>query len=315
MKFYLAPMEGITGYHYRNVYHQVFDDVDKYFTPFIMPHIKRSFDTRELREILPEHNVGMNVVPQILTNQAEDFIRVAKEIHEYGYREVNLNLGCPSKTVVSNRKGAGFLAYPEELDMFLDKIFRALPELEISVKTRMGMDEPEEFWHLLEICNQYPISELTIHPRVQSDYYKNPVRLEELQEMYPKCRNTVVYNGDIVSKAGLDDIEGRFPEIDRVMIGRGIIANPCLVSWLRYGEVYSKDKIHQFHDLLYEDYRQILSGDKNVLFRMKELWAYMLTAFLDSEKYGKKIRKCQRCTEYELIVKSLFHDLELCREK
>lgn len=171
MKIYLAPMEGITGEVYRRAYHTFFEPMDKYFTPFLNPNPKGKFSRQEWNEILPENNEGMYTVPQILTNRAEDFIRLARQLKEFGYEEVNLNLGCPSKTVVNRKRGSGFLFYPDELNHFLAEVFDQL-DMKISIKTRSGKYDQEEFGELLDIYNQYPLEELILHPRVQQDYYK-----------------------------------------------------------------------------------------------------------------------------------------------
>ena len=167
MKFYLAPMEGLTGFVFRNAYQKHFGNIDTYFTPFIN---NKKMNYKEIKDILPEHNEGMHVVPQILTNRAEDFLAIAKELGNYGYESVNLNLGCPSGTVVAKHRGAGFLAVPEELDHFLEEIFAECP-LRISVKTRVGVNDAGEWEHLLSIYEKYPMEELIIHPRVQKDFY------------------------------------------------------------------------------------------------------------------------------------------------
>ena len=150
MKFYYAPMESITIYLYRNIYEQLFGEIDKYYTPFIMPNGKRTFKTREFQDVLPEHNEGLHIVPQILTKSSEDFIRTAKELKELGYDEVNLNLGCPSRTVVAKQKGSGFLREPEVLDDFLTEIFEAL-DMKISIKTRIGLRDTEEFEEIIYV--------------------------------------------------------------------------------------------------------------------------------------------------------------------
>ena len=156
MKYYLAPLEGITTYIYRRAYHQHFAPMDKYFTPFLVPHTKKGFSTKEKNDVMPEHSPGMNLVPQIMSNQAESFLHTVEKLKVYGYEEVNLNLGCPSKTVVSKGRGSGFLADPDGLDRFLDEIFKKC-DVKISIKTRIGKDDPEEFARLLDIYNQYPV--------------------------------------------------------------------------------------------------------------------------------------------------------------
>lgn len=203
--------------------------MDKYFTPFLSPHTKRGFNAKELAEILPENNKGMRLVPQILTNRAEDFLGTAEKLTYYGYGEINLNLGCPSKTVVSKGRGSGFLADPEGLDRFLDEIY-SKAKVKISIKTRIGKDDPEEFLGLLKIYNRYPAEELIIHPRIQTDFYKNKPNLEMFEEAVRTSRIDLCYNGDICSKEDAGMIQNRFPSVDTCMIGRGIIENPGLLS-------------------------------------------------------------------------------------
>ena len=192
MKIYLAPMEGITGEVYRRAYHTFFEPMDKYFTPFLNPNPKGKFSRQEWNEILPENNEGMYTVPQILTNRAEDFIRLARQLKEFGYEEVNLNLGCPSKTVVNRKRGSGFLFYPDELNHFLAEVFDQL-DMKISIKTRSGKYDQEEFEELLDIYNQYPLEELILHPRVQQDYYKNKPDWTTFAYACRNSKNPLVY--------------------------------------------------------------------------------------------------------------------------
>lgn len=310
MKYYLAPLEGITSYVYRNAYHQYFYPMDKYFTPFIVPHKEKKFSTREKKELTPENNQGLFVVPQLLTNNAEDFLKTAKDITTFGYKEINLNLGCPSGTVVSKKKGSGFLAFPEELDAFLYKIFEKA-EFDISIKTRIGKENPEEFYRLLEIYNKYQMKELIIHPRVQKDMYKNTPNWEMYDLAYRESKNPLCYNGDIFTMKKANEFTERFPNTDTVMLGRGIIANPALVNQIEQEEMNLRDTLRGFHNMVYEEYQQISSGDKNVLFKMKELWFYMGSQFVDSEKLMKKIRKTEKLKDYESIVKILFETCDL----
>ena len=188
MKFYLAPLEGVTTYVYRNAYHKHFRPMDKYFTPFIVPHKEKNFSTREKKELSPENNQGLFVVPQLLTNNAEDFLKTANDIVKFGYDEINLNLGCPSGTVVAKKKGSGFLAFPEELERFLDEIFNKA-DFKISIKTRIGKENPDEFYRLLEIYNKYPMEELIVHPRIQTDYYKNTPNWKMFEEAYKHSKS------------------------------------------------------------------------------------------------------------------------------
>lgn len=303
MKYYLAPLEGITTYIYRRAYHAHFAPMDKYFTPFLVPHTKKGFSAKEKNDILPEHNEGMYTVPQIMSNDVDGFLNTVKKLEVYGYREVNLNLGCPSKTVVSKYRGSGFLVKPEELDRFLDRIYRGT-DVRISIKTRIGKDSPEEFVRLLEIYNQYPVKELIVHPRVQQDFYKNTPNLEMFAEAAMKAESPVCYNGDIFTVQDYEKVCDRFPGIQTVMIGRGIIGNPALLNEIK--GIECPGAVRQFLDQILREYLEISLGEKNTLFKMKELWCYMGRLFPGQEKLLKKIKKAQRVAEYEMVVEELF---------
>lgn len=305
MRYYLAPMEGITTHIYRNAYHRYFMPMDKYFTPFLVPHLKKGFSTKELNEILPEHNEGLYLVPQILSNDAEGFLATVKKLQRLGYSEVNLNLGCPSKTVVSKYRGSGFLAKPEKLEEFLDRIYSEA-EVQISVKTRIGRDSPEEFERLLKIYNKYPVKELIIHPRVQQDFYKNVPNLAVFAEAVKESRNPLCYNGDIFSVSDHQRIEEGFPELPAVMLGRGIITDPGLLEKIKGKKDTDAGRLRAFHDKILEDYRALDFGDKNVLFKMKEIWCYLGKNFAGGEKQLKKVKKAERMKDYETAVDGLF---------
>lgn len=310
IKYYLAPMEGVTDYIYRNAHHTFFVNADKYFTPFITTNQNGTYKPRDITGILPENNQGLTVIPQILTNQADQFLRTAHELQEYGYREINLNLGCPSGTVVAKYKGSGFLAKQDELHSFLETIY-AGTSMKISIKTRIGKDEPEEFYDLIKIFNQYPLEELIIHPRIQKDYYKNKPNWEVFGEALSLCKHSICYNGDIFTPADYHKFCEAFSNVGKVMLGRGVIINPGLIAVINGGAMPDKKVLKAFHDKIYTDYRAILYGDKNVLFRMKELWFYMLQLFADSEKYAKKIRKAECLRNYEQVVNEMFEELEI----
>ena len=306
VKYYMAPLESVTTWIYRQAHAKIYGRLDKYFIPFLEPHEKRDFKTRELQEILPEHNENIYAVPQILTNRSEGFIKLAKALKDWGYEEVNLNLGCPSKTVVTKGKGSGFLAKPEELERFLTEIFDALSgEVKISVKTRIGKENPEEFPALLELFNKYPMEELIIHPRVQKDGYGNVPRLELYELAEKQSVNPLCYNGDLYTREQIRNFAERFPGTERLMFGRGFLRDPGLL----YNE--GKDlkdifeKFWAFHDLVYEGYQERNMGDRNVLFKMKELWSYQVYQFSEPERLFKTFKKVQDCNEYKQMIRNL----------
>jgi tRNA-dihydrouridine synthase len=310
MNFYFAPMEGLTGYIYRNAHNTFFNNVDKYFAPFIVANQGENLKARELNDILPENNQGLVLIPQILTNNARDFINTSKKIKQLGYNEINLNLGCPSGTVVSKNKGAGFLSKREELDIFLEEIFDQ-SVTKISVKTRIGKDQPEEFYELIKIFNKYPMEELIIHPRIQKDFYKNKPNLNVFKDALVLSKNPVCYNGDIFTVKAYKEFSAAFPNVGTLMLGRGLLINPGLIDDITNNIKVDKNLLKDFHDKIYEDYKRILFGERNVLFKMKELWFYMIQAFSDNAKYAKKIRKSERLRDYDEAVSSLFREQEV----
>lgn len=311
LRDYMAPMEGITNYIYRNAYHSFYHPMDKYFTPFISAKPNKRLSSKEIKEVSPETNKELKVIPQILTNNAEDFIQTATLLkEEYGHKEVNLNLGCPSPTVTAKGKGSGFLAEPQKLNRFLDTIYSKL-DMDISIKTRIGTHYEEDWDYLLDIYSRYPIKELIIHPRIQADQYRNTPRYEAFQKARKCLRIPLCYNGDLFTITDYGKLIEAFPDTSTFMFGRGLIANPGLVTELRDHKKPGKHTLKAFHDRLYHNYRENMSGDRNVLFRMKELWSFMAPTFTNYEKYAKKIKKAQRLADYDTAVSNLFAEQEL----
>ncbi|EGT2191963.1 diguanylate cyclase [Clostridium perfringens] len=312
MKYYLAPMEGITGFIYRNSYEKFFGGIDKYFAPFVVPNSSKSLKTKELRDVLPENNKGINLVPQILTNDSEGFILTAKKLKDLGYNEINLNLGCPSGTVVGKKRGSGFLSHREELDKFLEEIFK-IDDMKISIKTRLGMDKPEEFYELIKIYNKYPMEELIIHPRTRQDFYGNKPNLEVFKEAISLSKNPVCYNGDIFTLEDHNKLVETFKEVDKIMLGRGVLANPALMNEILNNEFMDKKVLKEFHDEIFNKYREVFNEDRNAMFRMKELWGYMIYMFSNNKKYAKKIKKAQKVVDYNQAVTSLFLEQDILK--
>lgn len=308
MEYSFAPMEGITGYLFRQCHHAVFPEVDAYYLPFAAPNVNRSFANRELRDVLPENNAGLHAVPQLLTARADLCVRAIRELADMGYNEVNLNFGCPSQTVVTKGKGAGMLRDPAVLDRYLEEVFRDSP-IAVSVKCRLGITDPAEFPAVLAVLNRYPLAKLILHPRVQKDFYKHPVRQEAFAEAYAQCRCPMVYNGDLLTVEDCRKKERDYPHLAGVMIGRGLLRNPGLITALKTGQPTSLAAVEEFHRRYYAAISAQTPGDKQLLCKMKELWAELIQSFNDDGTYAKRIRKCTRAGEYEEIIRSLFRDL------
>ncbi len=305
MEIYLAPLEGITGSLFRSIQLKHFGGVDKYFTPFISATGKAVLTPKILDEILPEKNEGQYLVPQILTKSSEAFIFMCKALEQYGYKEFNLNLGCPSGTVTAKGKGSGFLAHKEDLDRFLEEIFKS--PYSISVKTRIGYETPEEFYELLAIYNKYPLKELIIHPRTRQDMYKNTPKLEVYTYGEKNSRAEVCYNGDIFNIMDYNRFSDSFPHTKKLMIGRGVITDPSFPAVLKGGNKADNKALRDFTFDLYYSYKEVLPGSIPLLHKMKELMSYMLMGYEDCGKTGKKIKKSKSPSEFEYALEELFY--------
>lgn len=313
MRIDCAPMEGITGYHFRLTHNRWFGGIDQYYLPFLSPTHTHSFSKKEWQDVLPENNEGLRVIPQILTRVADDFLWAASDLAALGYTEINLNLGCPSGTVVAKGKGSGFLGTPQELNKFLDRIFTSC-SLKISVKTRLGLHDPEEFYPLLELFQQYPIHELIIHPRVQKEFYKFPVHRDFFTSIFPNCTLLICYNGDLATAEQCAQTRDQFPSLQSIMLGRGLIGDPALARKVNGGAPADIETLRAFHDDLYERYCISFNSRHNAMMRMKELWFYLIGLFDDNEKAAKALRKASDHTVFEARVSDIFQNLPLRTE-
>ena len=305
MQYYLAPMEGVTDSIYRGVHSRMFVPFDRYYTPFLSPTQDRQITARQLRELDPARNAGLDVVPQVLCNDPDLFLWAAEVFRDMGYREVNLNLGCPSGTVVKKKKGSGLLGQPELLERLLDGIFERTP-LPVSVKTRLGLQSEAEFGPILALFNRYPICELIVHPRVQRDQYSGPIHPDAFALALRESRAPVCFNGDLWAPEDVEGIKARFPALEAVMLGRGAVANPGLAGYLKTGAWATAAQLHEFHDDLYAEYRVVMPGFKPTVFRMREYWAFWASMFIAPEKFLKRIRKAVSFAGYEAAVQELF---------
>ena len=309
MRYYFAPLEGLTDSIYRRLHHFYFGGADRYYTPFFSPTVHRALTPREARELPPADTVGFPVIPQLLTKVPEDFLWMASVCKDLGYEEVNLNTGCPSGTVTAKGKGAGMLKDPESLDRFLDAVFSAAP-LPVSVKTRIGFEDPEEFSKLLEVYNRYPIAELTVHPRVRSAFYSGPVNMDAFLYALRESKAPLCYNGNLCTRARIDVFRGEYPQVNALMVGRGLIADPGLLT---PGGTTAKS-LAAFHDALLEEYISAFGGSRNAMFRMKENWRHWLCKFDGAEALGKRLRKTTDVGEYRAITQELFRSVPLRKE-
>ena len=293
MRYYYAPLEGITDATFRRLHHKYFPGVDRYFMPFISPTIHRCLTNREARELPKADSVGFAAVPQLLGKNVEDMLWAMEVCADQGYDEVNINLGCPSGTVVSKGKGSGMLSDLLSLDAFLEAIYARAP-LPISLKTRIGVNDSENWEKILEIYRDYPVKELTVHPRIRKAFYKGECDLTAFARSVENAPFPVCYNGSINSLEDAEKIAARFPSVESIMIGRGLVADPGMLSGGTDREI-----LKAFLNELSDTYCTVFGSKRNAIYRMKDNWHYLISLFEGSDKLWKEMRKS---TDYDRFM-------------
>ncbi len=311
MNYYVAPMEGLTDRVWRQAHQKWFGTSGipnapaRYYAPFLSPPENRVLIKKKMAELAPESNSGAPVIPQLLAKDGALAAWMIGELRKLGYTEVNLNLGCPAGTVTAKGKGSGMLRDPEKLDAFLDGVF-SQADAPVSVKTRLGIDKPEEFDAILAVYNRYPISELTIHPRVMRQLYRGQADHNAFARALPQCSMPVCYNGDVMTPAQLHALEAEFPALSGIMVGRGIIADPALFRQAMGGAPASKEELRGYLDDLFHGYTELFGSAGCAISRMKGHWFYLIHRFDGAEKLEKQLKKLREPWEYEVTVNQIF---------
>ena len=308
MNYYAAPMEGLTDRVWRQAHQKWFGWAGapaKYYAPFLSPPENRVLIKKKMAELAPEANPGAPVVPQLLAKDGALAAWMVGQLRQLGYTEVNLNFGCPSGTVTAKGKGSGMLRDLDKLDAFLAALF-AEAEGPLTVKTRLGVEKPEEFAAVLEVYNRYPIAELTIHPRVMRQQYRGEADREAFAKALPECRMPVCYNGDLTTVEQLRAFEADFPTVQSLMVGRGIIADPALFRQALGGPAATKEELRGYLDDLYHGYTVLFGSAGCAISRMKGHWFYLIHRFEGSERLEKQLRKLREPWEYETVVNQIF---------
>lgn len=310
-KLYLAPMEEVTGFIFRNALCEIFGGVDKYFAPFISPTQKKILKTRERRDMNPSNNKVPLLIPQILTAKSDEFLETVKILYDLGYREINFNAGCPSATVTRKGKGSGFLENPVAMKEFFTEVFDGLnhsnynDNVKISVKTRIGIEELDEWNQILEVYNDFPFEEVIVHARLQKDFYNGHVHAEAFDYAVKNSKNPLCFNGDVKDIESLNLLYGKYDQVS-IMIGRGAITNPAIFREIRANSHNNATpaELRLFHDKIYSDYVTFL-GEKDALFKMKEVWYYLGQNYPEKEKALKAIKKTNSASEYLSAVRDI----------
>ncbi len=304
MNLYFAPLEGITGYIYRNTHAEMFGGCDCYYAPFINPGEQEIMSKKGVRDIDPLKNQAVNLKIQILTNNADSFLRFAEAAADMGYDEININLGCPASTVVKKGRGAGFLCNPDAMDRFFDRIFSG-SRIKISVKTRIGYISGDEMDDLMRVYNRYPLSLLIIHPRARADFYNGEPDMAVFEKAYNESKNRICYNGNLFSADTYRKITEDFPGLEDVMIGRGAIANPAIFREIRGGKPLEAPELIEFTKRLQENYYEVLKSEVFTLNKLKEVWVYMINNFPEDKKLAKAVKKARTLSYFNDAIESL----------
>ena len=308
---YLAPLQGMTDRTYRNLFPLYFKGLDLAVAPFISA-TKSKKPGSLLREYSPDKNTGIPTIPQIMSSDPDDFTRLANVLYDIGYGEVNWNLGCPFRMVVKKGRGAGMLCRPDRIEAFLEK---TVPDLKpkLSIKLRLGLKDPGEILRLMPIFNRFPLEELIIHPRTGAQMYGGNVDLDRFGNCLDLSQHRVVYNGDIAEVQTYERLAGHFGSVHRWMIGRGLLGNPFLAEEIKTHIEKPYDEkvqiLRAFHDHLFAEYSQILSGPAHITNKMKEVWTYTGSFLRNREKIRKKINKTHHRDAYIDAVNKIFEEL------
>ena len=307
LPIHFAPLQGYTDAIYRSAHARIFGGIDSYYTPFVrLEH--GDFRRKDVRELDADNNRGVNLTPQLIASTPEKILRILALFIEKGYKNVDINLGCPFPTLAKRHNGAGLLPYPDEVKALLMAAIEAHPEIQFSVKMRLGWEDANECMALLPLLNSLPLSHITMHPRLGKQQYKGEVDLEAFQRFYAECEKPLIYNGDVLTLDDIETISNRFPCLGGLMIGRGLLANPALAIEYQQGAPLSPkekiEKIRLLHADVFSQYGNLLEGgDLQLLTKMRTFWEYLLP---DGDRKAKKvIHKTSKLSNYQAAVSNL----------
>ena len=302
---HFAPLQGHTDDVYRRIHHQLIGGIERYYTPFVRVEAG-DIRSKDHRDIDPKNNAGVPVVPQIIFKSLKEFLFLVDEMEALGYREIDLNMGCPFPLQAKHGRGSGLLAHTDIIEEVANAI-KERPHLTFSVKMRLGWDDAEEWKPVLKILNDTPLTHITLHPRTGVQQYKGDIDREAFAQFYEQCRHPLIYNGDLTRLEQLHDIEARYPRLAGLMIGRGLLARPSLAREYAEAREWSpKEHIHclcSLHESLTEQYARIVKGDAQLHSKLRTFWEY--TEPLIGRKPYKKIMKSGNLRNYMNAIEQL----------
>jgi len=311
MKIYQAPLQGSTDFDFRMTLSELIGGVDKYFIPYLSFGKGREIKRSQLREVFPENNTGMPVVPQVLFSDTDELIDLVSILIDYGYQEINLNLGCPYPMVTNKGRGAAWLTRPDMLEQILNQLFNRELNVQFTVKMRSGMDDPNDAVRIFEVLNKFPLGEVIFHPRTADQMYNGKANPQIFAEAQKVVKHSLIYNGDICSVDDLLVLKELLPAQDAWMIGRGLLSNPFLARQLK-GEIFNRTEqrkaLEAFHQQMFERYSSRLDGMGHILMKMTQFWEYFSESFDNPHKALKLVKKSKNLQKYNAAVAEIFRN-------
>lgn len=305
----LAPFQGITDVVYRNVFKKHFAGIGKFYMPFFTGIQKDNSKSLRGEEISPEYNDVNTVVPQILSNKADEIIRFANQCKSMGYREFNLNMGCPFPRVANKTRGCGLMASPDSTIKMLTEVSEHIDGIKFSIKCRLGYHNDEEIYAFIDTFNSLNISEIIIHPRIGKQMYTGEASLDKFNTLIPLINKPIIYNGDIFDIEKYNQVSQFAP----IMLGRGLLTNPFLAEQIKNidNKQDKKVRLHNFVIDLYVNRLHHAGGSPKIIGSMKELWKYMMNIFDDPQNVWRKVKKVNHLDDYETAVETIFNEHNL----
>ncbi|MGB2760405.1 tRNA dihydrouridine synthase [Maribacter stanieri] len=306
-----SPLQGFTDFRFRNAFHKYFGGIDTFYAPYIRLNGKMVIKNSYQKDLQPENNTTLEVIPQVMTGDADEFLFVVKYIQSLGYKELNWNLGCPYPMVTKQGMGSGLICNPEKIDHILKRAHEET-DVVVSMKMRMGYENAEEILDVFPILDSYPLKNIAIHARIGKQLYKGGVDLDAFQKCVESTTHKLYYNGDITTVAKFQEMQKRFPSIDHFMMGRGLIADPFLPSMIKNNTTeYPKDRwkiFSEFHDTIYQQYDEALSGPTPIKMKMQGFWEYFAQSTSNPHKAFKKIKKANNPRAYQQAVREILNN-------
>ena len=309
LPIHFAPLQGYTDVFYRNAHAACFGGIDTYYTPFVRLE-KGGFRHRDVRGIEPGNNQVPHLIPQLIAPSFDKADKILSLFIEKGYKEVDINMGCPFPMLAKRHNGSGILPYPEEVQALLSLLITEYPQISFSIKMRLGWEDPKECLKLAPIINELPLRQVVMHPRLGKQQYKGEVDLKAFEAFQGVCKHPLIYNGDINSVEDIHHIQEQFPGLAGMMIGRGLLANPALALEYRQNRTLELDEIREklqsMHRCVYNQYaEQLEGGDEQLLNKMKTFWEYLKPQA--DRKLLKAIHKSTSLNKYNQAILAFFN--------